>query len=215
MLDLFSGLGGWSEPFRDRGHEVLTLDNDSRFDPDYCIDIRRFDINSLPWKPDIILASPPCNAFSVASIGTHWGGGKRAYEPKSKTARLGMNLIRHTKKLLQAVDPDFFIIENPRGVLRKLHLLDELERRTVTYCQYGETRMKPTDLWGGFPPSLRLAKPCKNGDPCHEYAPRGSRNSTQGLNRFESARIPYELAEGICIAVELDYEAGVQGSKPW
>tara|TARA_Y100000310_G_C20631576_1_gene788927 strand:- start:595 stop:1317 length:723 start_codon:yes stop_codon:yes gene_type:complete len=215
VLDLFSGLEGWSEAFRDRGHKVLTLDNDSRFDSDFCVDIRRFQLKDLPWKPDVILASPPCNAFSVASIGKHWGGGKRAYEPNSDMARLSMNLIRHTKKLFETIDPDFFLLENPRGVLRKLHLLDELERRTVTYCQYGETRMKPTDLWGAFPPSLRLEPPCKNGDPCHEPAPRGARTGTQGLNRFESAKIPYELSLAVCVAAEMDNEAGVRGSRPW
>ena len=204
VLDLFSGLEGWSQAFRDRGHDVLTLDMDPRFDSDFCIDIREFGTLHLPWKPDIVLASPPCNAFSVASIGKHWGGGKKAYVPKSEGAKLGIELVEHTKDLIRAIDPDYFVIENPRGLLRKLKLLDEFERHTVTYCQYGETRMKPTDLWGGFPPSLKLKAPCKNGAPCHEAAPRGARTGSQGLNKFESAKIPYKLAEAVCIAAETD-----------
>ena len=202
VLDLFSGLEGWSQAFRDRGHDVLTLDSDPRFDSDICIDIREFSTLQLPWKPDIILASPPCNAFSVASIGKHWGGGKKAYVPKSEGAKLGIELVEHTKDLIQAIDPYFFVIENTRGLIRKLELLDEFERHMVTYCHYGETRMKPTDLWGGFPPSLKLKDPCKNGAPCHEAAPRGARPGSQGLNKFESAKIPYKLAEAVCIAAE-------------
>lgn len=42
-------------------------------------------------------------------------------------------------------------------------------------------RMKPTDLWTNnfnwIPRSM-----CKNGDPCHEKAPRGSKTGTQGID---------------------------------
>ena len=41
----------------------------------------------------------------------------------------------------------YWIIENPRGKLRKLEIVKDLPRTTVTYCQYGDIRMKPTDLW--------------------------------------------------------------------
>ena len=35
---------------------------------------------------------------------------------------------------------------------------------------------------------------CKNGQPCHEAAPRGSRTGTQGLkNDYERSKVPYEL----------------------
>ena len=65
-----------------------------------------------------------------------------------------------------------------------------LERYTVTYCQYGDTRQKPTDIFTNHPnPEFKPA--CKPGAPCHEAAPRGSRSGTQGLrNKVERARIP-------------------------
>ena len=53
-------------------------------------------------------------------------------------------------------------------------------RHTVTYCQYGDERMKPTDIWT----NAEWWKPrpmCKNGMPCHVAAPRGSKTGTQGL----------------------------------
>ena len=40
---------------------------------DYVVDVLDFDPAVLPWKPDIIWASPPCTCFSVASMGKHWG----------------------------------------------------------------------------------------------------------------------------------------------
>ena len=55
-----------------------------------------------------------------------------------------------------------------------------LPRYTVTYCQYGDNRMKPTDIWTNHP-CPKFKPPCKNGDPCHVSAPRGSQTGTQGL----------------------------------
>lgn len=51
--------------------------------------------------------------------------------------------------------------------------MQELPRYTVTYCQYGDTRMKPTDIWTNHP-FPRFKPICKNGDPCHERAPRSA-----------------------------------------
>jgi len=39
VLDLFSGLGGWSQAFKDRGHEVVTVDIAPKFAPIICKDI--------------------------------------------------------------------------------------------------------------------------------------------------------------------------------
>lgn len=71
--------------------------------------------------------------------------------------------------------------------------MQEFMRHTVTYCQYGDNRMKPTDIWT----NNVLWKPmpmCKNGDNCHVAAPRGSKTGTQGLaNAFERSKIPQVL----------------------
>ena len=75
--------------------------------------------------------------------------------------------------------------------------IKDYPRYTVTYCQYGETRMKPTDIWTNHP-APDFKPPCKNGDPCHEPAPRGARTGTQKLkNSVEKARIPPQLCEHI------------------
>lgn len=75
--------------------------------------------------------------------------------------------------------------------------MQELPRYTVTYCQYGEERMKPTDLWCNHP-DPKFKPPCKNGDKCHVSAPRGSRTGTQGIKgSVDRSRIPKELCEHI------------------
>lgn len=57
--------------------------------------------------------------------------------------------------------------------------------------------MKPTDIWTNHP-NPRFKAPCKNGDKCHEKAPRGSRTGTQGIQgAIKRAIIPEELCEHI------------------
>lgn len=181
VLDLFAGLGGWSNVARERGHDVRTLDNDPRFGCDYTMDILSVTPATFgDWRPDIILASPPCEAFSVMTIGRNWAPGRM---PKTDKARISVELVSATRRLVDEMRPAYFIIENPRAMLRKLVPLADLERRTVTYCQYGEPFMKPTDLWGGFPPSLHLKPMCRPRSPCHMSAPRGSTTGIQGNNR--------------------------------
>ncbi len=208
VLDLFAGLKGWSDPFKARGHEVYTIDKDPKFDVDSYQNIFELHRGHMPWIPDIILASPPCEGFSVMQIGKNW---TKEHEPKTGKAIEALDLVSVTRQLITEFNPKFWIIENPRAKLRKLPIMAGLERRTVTYCQYGEKRMKPTDLWGGFPPSLVLKPICKNGDSCHVSAPRGSRTGTQGMDRDLSAKIPEQLALAICCAAEIDMNKAREG----
>ena len=214
VLDLFAGLGGWSTPFAERGHEVVTVDNDLRFDCTYTADI-------LEWEPegdfDIVLASPPCEKFTVMRFGSNWFPG---YQPRHDGTVLAMRLVERTIDLIEQIRPAFWIVENPVGMLRKLHLVP-YEHCTVTYCRYGRREMKPTDLWGGFPPSLVLRPRCRNYGTDHDRAPRGwsakrtvngvDYGGTQGMgNPAERAEIPRELALDVCLAAEHDLAAGLR-----
>jgi len=207
VLDLYSGLKGWAQPFADRGHKTFTIDINPVFDADLHADMRKVEPSDIPFKPDIILASPPCQAFTVAQIGRNWHGSHGTpLTPKTPLALLGQELVIRTFYLIHELKPKFWVIENPRAALRKMIYMTELERRTVTYCQYGEHRMKPTDLWGGFPPSLELKPPCSNGASCHVRAPRGSTTGTQGMKADLAAKIPYPLALDVCLATERDLD---------
>lgn len=218
VLDLFCGLKGWSAPFLERGHEVVTLDLDPRFEPTIAADVLDVTAEQIiaafgGHRPDVILASPPCETFSVASIGHHWGGGHRAYEPRTAEAEVGKRLVERAVALIAELSPTYAVIENPRGVLRKLGLIP-VEPVTVWYCHYGETRAKPTDLWGlPFPPSFEPEPPCHNNhghtSTCcchdHEAARRGARTGTQGIGTYaERSLIPYLLASAVANACEED-----------
>jgi len=209
VLDLFAGLGGWSKPFIENGHEVCRVDWDKRFELELVADISILQSTDLPFKPDIILASPPCETFSIASIGHHWN---KDQSPKTQAAELGIDLVKNTVKLIQDINPTIAIIENPRGMLRKLNLIPA-PRTTVWYCHFGEKRAKPTDLWGlPYPVDMNFRGECHNQkvnhsiDCCcrdHEAAPRGSQTGTQGLGRYDiKSLIPYELANEVRIKAE-------------
>ena len=149
-------------------------------------------------KPDVIWASPDCTTYSVAAISKHRRKEKNGnLAPISDYARFCDATNAHVVDLIRELSPRFWFIENPRGGLRKMDFMQWLPRYTVTYCQYGDKRMKPTDIWTNHP-NPQFKPPCHYGDPCHEPAPRGSRTGTQGLaNSKEKAIIPPLLCEHI------------------
>ena len=219
VLELFAGSRSFSKVAEELGHKTYTTDIESFDKIDQVCDIFNFDINKLReefGEPDIIWASPPCTTFSVASIGHHWKGGNKAYIPKTKEAELGVKIVREAIKLIYKLKPKYWYIENPRGLLRKLKVMNcnynkflpDHCRDTVWYCQYyngeGINRAKPTDIWNND--IEWIPRPvCKNGNPnCdHERAPRGSRTGTQGLkNNYERSKVPYELCREILRSIK-------------
>lgn len=207
VLELFAGTRSIGKAFEARGHEVYSVEWDKSFDRiDLYADIGTLtsaEILEKFGRPDVIWASPDCSTFSVAAISKHRRLDKAtgSLEPVTEYARFCDEVDQNVLRLIRELDPALYFIENPRGGMRKMAWMQGLPRYTVTYCQYGEERMKPTDIWTNHP-APDFKPPCKNGDPCHVPAPRGSRTGTQGLKGSkERAVIPAQLCEhivGIC-----------------
>jgi len=212
VYDFFSGTGSSTQAFRDAGHTVITFELDTAFVASENVNVLSLKAEDLIKKygrPDFIWASPPCTAFSVASMGHHWINGGEFPTPRTEAAVLSQILVAHTLNLIADLDPRHgWLMENPRGMLRKLPVVRPYPRQTVTYCQYGDDRMKPTDLWGAvknWVPRLM----CKNGMPCHVSAPRGAQTGTQGISTAaERSRVPYELGQEILGAIESNVREG-------
>ena len=192
-IELFSGTGSFSKIAKIKGYSIFRVEkfNHLNFDAELFKDILEVKRKDLPKKIDILWASPPCQGFSVASIGSSWCGD---YCPKRSKTALGMAYVLKTLELIkeiQKTNPNLiWFIENPRGVLRKMAFMPNELRKTVTYCQYGDSRMKPTDIWTNCKSWIpRLM--CKNGDNCHISASKGSKTGTQGLKgNMERSIIP-------------------------
>jgi site-specific DNA-cytosine methylase len=195
VLELFAGSRSFSKVAEEMGLTTFTSDY-KQFDKiDYVVDILEFDINKVPFKPDIIWASPPCTTFSIASCSTHWTKDKK---PKTENCLKGIQMVKKTLEIINFFKPKYWYIENPRGLLRKMDFMQNIgTRHTVTYCQYGDIRMKPTDIWTNNL-NWKPRQMCKNGMPCHESAPRGSRTGTQGIKgNYLRSVVPYELCKEI------------------
>ena len=211
VLELFSGRECVSNAFRKRGHECFTVDWDRRFGSSLHIDIMDLTVEMILenfGKPDVIWAGFDCTTFSVAAIGKH----RRKYpvtgglEPKTEKAKQADDLNRHSLRIIQQLAPHFFFIENPMGGLRKMDYMRGIPRYLITYCQYGFPYRKATDIWTNHP-CPDFLPPCKNGDSCHERAPRGSRTGLQGINGKELRSIyPAKLCEHIVEICERDFD---------
>lgn len=203
VLELFAGTRSIGKAFEARKHEVFSVEWDKQFeDIDLYADILTVtaaDILEKFGKPDVIWASPDCTTFSIAAISHHRRKDPRTgnLDPVSEYAKFCDKVDQHVLELIRELDPTFYFIENPRGGMRKMTWMQGLPRYTVTYCQYGDNRMKPTDIWTNHP-NPNFKPMCKNGDPCHEPAPRGSKTGTQGLkDAKERSVIPQKLCEHI------------------
>ena len=212
MLELFAGTRSIGKAFEARGHEVFSVEWDKDFDGiDLYADILTItaeDIIRRFGRPDVIWASPDCATFSIAAISHHRRQNPLTgnLDPVSEYAKFCDKVDQHVLRLIRDLRPRYWFIENPRGGMRKMDWMQGLPRYTVTYCQYGDDRMKPTDIWTNHPdPKFRPM--CKNGARCHTPAPRGSKTGTQGLkNSKERSVIPPQLCNHIAAICE-EYHA--------
>lgn len=213
VLELFAGTRSIGKAFEKKGHKVYSVEWDKDFENIALYE----DVNNITAKdviklcggvPDVVWASPDCTTYSIAAISHHRKKNEDTgnLDAVSVYAKFCDKTNKHVLDLIQELKPKYYFIENPRGGLRKMDFMKGLYRYTITYCQYGDTRMKPTDIWTNHPkPNFKPM--CKNGDDCHEKAPRGSHAGTQGLkNAKERSVIPNELCEHIVDICELCFK---------
>lgn len=161
VLDLFSGLGGWSKAFKDRGHKRITVDINEEFNPDICIDIIELDVREMGTF-DVILASPPCTEFSKASMPDSWN--------KNRTTNPDTALLKRTIEIIEKLKPTYWIIENVRGA------------KPYFYPLLGKPVKKVGSryLWGNFP-----IVDCKNKYGKEKLSPSKNRPALRSLIPYE------------------------------
>ena len=202
VLELFAGTRSIGKAFERAGHKVYSIEWDKNFeDIDWYEDIGKItaqDIIERFGKPDVIWASPDCTSYSLAAISHHRKKNLETgnLDPISDYAKFCDNVNSHVIELIKELNPTYYFIENPRGALCNMNFMKGIPKYLVTYCQYGYPYMKPTHIFTNY--TNPQFKHCKNGDKCHESAPRGSRNGVQGVKGSKDrSRIPDALCDYI------------------
>lgn len=212
IVEFFCGTKSISKAFQERKHQVFTIDNNQKFKPDFCIDILDFEVKMLPKefrKPDVLWFSPPCTTLGPAGYPFHWKNNKEA----THKAYLGQAYVMKSLEIIKELEPMFWFIENPKGQMRKLHFMRHLPKKTITYCKYGETYRKETDI---FTNAIfwNPINPCKAGDKCH-IGSNGSIDRTKrrrprgcamvGLNSEQLGKIPEKLCKELVEVTEVGF----------
>lgn len=181
VLDLFSGLGGFSEAFLQAGDEVVRVENNPLLQDipatsmddvlavrDRLTDYQERGIGMREY--DVLLAGPPCREFSLAyssprSI-AHRNG--EDYEPSMELLEATLDIIRITK-------PRYWVIENVVGSA------EYFARAGLTVRQ----QHGPHQLYGNFPMFE-----------CGELPSKASKDKTSSnpLRANHKALIPLELS---------------------
>ena len=195
VIDLFSGLGGFSQAFVDRGHTVERYDNDPQFkEVPHTLLMDIWDLKPTDMTDaDIVLMSPPCNCFSPMTIGHYWKGGV-----PDKRAKEMIKLVKHSIGLAKQSGAKYWLLENPAGMLK--HAIGEPQKLTW-WAAWGHFTLKPTHLWGELPPIDWRPRPAKG---TYEAAPRGTKLGVQrsDLTSAERALVPYDFSMAVFLAAE-------------
>jgi hypothetical protein len=213
VLDLFCGLGGFSQAFADsKRWAVTTVDIEERFAPDIVADVFDLRPSDFSEQYDVVVAGHPCTLMSTSGNHEEWDMDEKV--PTGERAQDHTAMVYHTLGLIRGLNPEYWYLENPRHG-RMTWLLGE-PTGTVTYCQYGAEYMKPTGLWGTHPPMEY--RRCTPGDGCHVSNTMDDGTSAIAsmghLSHAERSAVPYNLSDAIRAACEraLDGEAPEQAT---
>jgi hypothetical protein len=198
LIELYSGSKTISKQAESMGFETFTIDNNAALQPDLVADIMTLKAPAIPGQGKCLLlwASFPCTWFTILTTSIHWkketySYRKYHYVAKTDQAIYAVKLLEKTLHLINTINPVYFIIENPRGVMRHLPQIRQIPfRHTVSYADYGMEVYKPTDLFHNIP-FLKL-KPI-TGAMGRQFT--GSIKA-QG-NAFTRSIVPAELARDI------------------
>ena len=133
ILSLFDYSGAWSKPYKDSGYDVVQMDIKNGQDIRW--------VYHLDKKVHGILMAPPCTAFAVS--------GAQYWNAKDQDGRTvdAVALIDAALRFVALYDPEWWVLENPVGRLRRwlgppTHMFNP--------CDYGDPYTKKTLLWGKF-----------------------------------------------------------------
>jgi hypothetical protein len=141
VIDMFSGLGGWSESFvkSPPKYYVNRFDNDPWLADVSCTiiaNLQKYRIYTNK-QPLLLIGSPPCYEFSLAHSAPR-AIAHRAGEPYYPD----VSLIKVFKEHVDRLKPKYWIMENVKGSAEFINPILGMEPRQI---------IGPFLLWGNFP----------------------------------------------------------------
>lgn len=184
-IDLCCGLKGFSSAFEAAAEwEVITVDIEPKFKPTICQDVRTLTRENIfamsrdiPHNYDmiVVLASPPCERFSIAP--TVW---------PLPGIRKALDIVGAILELIVDIKPKYWCMENPSTGYLKWFIGKPSKRIRLNAFSY--KTVKPTGLWGNIPLGLIPDSPKKNKLP-NAFSYHQSRNPSK------RAELPRGLSE--------------------
>lgn len=188
VLDLFSGLGGFSEAFVRAGDEVVRIENNpllSEVPLTQMQDVfevrdrlQRFQDEGQPIREyDLLLAGPPCREFSLA-----YGAPRAVAQRNGEEFEPSMDLLEATMDIIRITNPRYWVIENVIGSIKYFEEFG-LEVNQI----HG-----PHVLYGRFPKFQPGPIPTKASK---------DKTSTHPLRANHKALIPFTISESLRKAI--------------
>lgn len=179
MLDLCSGLKGWSAAFaEDPGWQIISVDNNPDLEPDILLDltdekaVAKFKITEgFAGGFDLVVASPPCIEFYRVLA---------PFYPDDYGNPPDMTLVRTCMEIIEWFSPWTWVLENTESGHRFI------EPELGPFRQ----RIGPFYLWGTFP---FLA----NVDVAPNHKAQHDVWSDNPLRSNIKAKIPLEVSEAL------------------
>lgn len=169
ILELCCGLGGWSKPWAENGHDCTGVDV-ADLGGAYPGKLIKADIMDFEptEKYDAVFASPPCREFCLPL----------KLLPSDRDERMGLDLVWRCWHLIKQINPKYYLIENVKGLAEFLDKPNDIVR-------YGKNKnQKEAYLWTnikiGFLPNSIY----------HRHDDYGNSDPRRAL-------IPYPLAKAV------------------
>ena len=188
VLDLFSGLGGFSEAFVRAGDEVVRIENNPLLSEVPCTQIQdvfevrdrlqRFQDEGQPIREyDLLLAGPPCREFSLG-----YGSPRSVAHRNGEDFEPSMDLLQATMDIIRITNPRYWVIENVIGSIKYFEKFG-LEVNQI----HG-----PHVLYGRYPKFQPGPVPTKASK---------DKTSTHPLRANHKALVPFTISESLRSAI--------------
>lgn len=208
-LDLFCGLGGWSDGLAMEGFKVLGVEIEPKIAELYkhpCLvaDVRELD-GRMFRTFDLIVGSPPCRDFCIFAkrFGKTWK--KNPPNPDK-----GLELVNAFLRIVNEVKPKVWLMENVPALCEYI----QEKPKTITYLGDRSRNSMRRAFWGEFPPFLIPYDGSRRVMRYRSEVQKSMKEVYSGkYSKWERAKIPLPVARALGKAVKEQMKEGYAATQ--